>query len=121
MVAGCRHKATPPRVPPVAPDAAALTSARASEQDVLAAYDAAIAVASGADAIQLTADRATHLTHLTALGGPINPPSPPPDSISLVLRDSAASLRSAAVGAVDGSKAALLASIAASHEVMADE
>jgi hypothetical protein len=97
----------------VDPDAAVLVSARNSEAVLLAASAAA----------GLVEEAAMHRQHLTALGGvqtvPTTLNTPARSTIRALLRDSADKLRSAAVGAIDGSTAALLASIAASHEVTA--
>jgi hypothetical protein len=102
----------------VSPDAAALGQARAGEAELIAAYDAAIAAATG-DTSDLSAARAMHATHLAALAGGSTPAvtsTPPPLSeIGALLGGSAASLRTFAVSAVNGHNAAVLASIAASH------
>jgi hypothetical protein len=108
---GCSHpQRTPPPAAP-APDAAALASAIAVEQQLLgAATD--------------PATQATHAAHLTALGGSTPPSASPPaaagsaDATRVMLRASAQSLHGAAVTAVIGRHAAVFASIAASHEVL---
>jgi hypothetical protein len=122
VLTGCRNHSTSSQ-PRVTADAAALASARASEAGLIAAYDAALPSA-GRLTARLSAERAVHSRHLAALGGRANvdPAAIGPDrSLRHLLRRSAASLRAAAVGAVDGTQAALLASIGASHEVMARE
>lgn len=124
-LAGCKAGSSPP-APRVDPDAAALASARAAEADLLARYDTQIAGATGDTADLLSSRRAAHAAHLAALGGT---PAPAPGigtaaaqpfgTIDRDLRKSSESLRAAALAAVDGKHAALLASVAASHEVMA--
>jgi hypothetical protein len=96
------------------PDAAALTAARDTEHRLLASYDAAHPAYTA------------HLAHLRALGGPIPSSSPvnsttpaPPAAAAAAERASLAELQGAANAAVHGSNAALLASIAASHAVLA--
>lgn len=119
-IAACKHKAS---APPVDPDAAALAVARESEQELLASYDTAIASASAAAAPRLAAERALHAAHLTALGGAT--PGRSTDafststSVKALLRRSARVFDGVAVGALDGTHAAVFASIAASHEAMA--
>jgi hypothetical protein len=120
VVAACRH--APARA--AGPDPVALADARETEQSLIAACAAALAAAPrGPGASRLTAQRDAHATHLAALGGGSGAdvaPVPPTRGPSL-LRSSAASLRAAAVAAVAGADAALLASIAASHEAMLEE
>ncbi|MGN6473027.1 MAG: hypothetical protein ACTHK4_05165 [Mycobacteriales bacterium] len=123
-LAACK-KGSSASVPHRDPDATALADARASEEAILAMYDAQLAGATGDTADLLTARRAAHAEHLTALGGtPSSPPNigtstaQPFGQIGRVLQDSATSLRGAAVAAVDGAHAATLASIAASHQAM---
>jgi hypothetical protein len=122
-LAGCKTRSAASSQP-ADPDAAALRAARASEQMLLGSYDAAIASARGAAAVRLRTERALHAQHLAALGGgpPIRPPTAgPPAEPGPALRRTAATFRAFAVAAVRGGNAALLASIAASHEAMAHE
>ncbi|HVX70563.1 MAG TPA: hypothetical protein VHA79_12835 [Mycobacteriales bacterium] len=97
------------------PDAAALVAARSSEAVLVAAC-----MATG-----LAGEAVVHRQHLAALGGTETVPTtlntPARSAVRALLRDNADKLRSAATGAVDGSTAALLASIAAAHEVAARE
>jgi hypothetical protein len=119
-VAGCKHGSS--RTAAQAAGAAdALASARASELSLLTAYGNARDLGlSGAEAARIEAERALHVAHFHALGGASEPlatgASAAATSIRTQLRTSAATLRAAAVVAVDGADAALLASIAASHE-----
>lgn len=107
------------------PDAAALASARATELALIAAYDSFLDTIQGSAVSHLLAERALHTAHLAALGGSAAGPSPAatstPAAIPSLLRNSASSLRAAAVAAVDGVHAAVFASTAASHEVMLSE
>lgn len=98
------------------PDAEALVAARDSERALLAAYDTAIATG-GADAPTLARVRADHAAHLAALHVRSSAATPAPAGADLraAERASAATLRAAAVAAVQGQTAAVLASIAASH------
>ena len=93
------------------PDEAALAAARAGELALLASY------AEG------TPEHAAHLTHLRALGGALpSPGSTPNRSPAPGYTDVGASvavLQSAATRARAGATAATLASIAASHAVLA--
>jgi hypothetical protein len=91
-------------------DAAALAEAQATEAALIAACEAAGQV----DEVGI------HTLHLAALGGSLPTPSAtsaPSRSIKPLLRSSAVALRRAAVAAVEGTHAAVFASIAASHEV----
>lgn len=117
-----RNPGTPPTTPPpVPPDTAALTDARKGEEELIAWYDKAIARASLRHRPALQVERAIHVTHRAALR------STPADAVGLpiianlrqALRTSARRLRRHALAATDGNNAALLASIAASHEVSA--
>jgi hypothetical protein len=101
-----------------------MLEAHLDEQTLIAAYDHALATAPGHRQARLNVERAVHATHLAALAGYVptssstgNPPVIPLSKLPLVLRSSAARKRRAALAAVDGRNAALLASIAASHEV----
>lgn len=107
MAAGCtsRHHAAP-----TDPDAATLAAARAGELLLLSS------VAAGTPAY------AAHLAHLQALGGRLpSPGSPAPDTTPgyADLTGSVRQLQAAAQRVRDGAAAARLASIAASHEVLA--
>jgi hypothetical protein len=119
VLAGCRSKATPkPAAAAQSPDAAALLTARSTEQSLLASYDARIASLPLHKRAPLQVERAIHATHLEALHGRTPPPgSPAPSASSLqaAVRASARQLRTLSLAAVDGPNAALLASIAASH------
>jgi hypothetical protein len=122
-VAGCsKHaKAIPPK-PAVVPDAAALASARASEQMLLDAYAAKIRAAPVHERAPLVVARAVHATHLAALHGTPAPLGTAATAGTIAvplrsaLRASATSLRRFSLVATDGGNAALFASIAASHE-----
>lgn len=117
---GKHHKPTAPK-PTATPDADGLSTARHLEQVLLASYDAKIAHASARHRAQLQVARAIHATHLSAL----HRSQPDSADIAVVtdlrraLRQSVTTLRGLAVTATDGANAALLASIAASHETSA--
>ena len=121
-VAGC-HKAAkrPPATPQLIPDADAISTARQIERNLLARYDEKIAAASVAERPQLVVQRAIHATHLKSLGtgyaGGPRAGAPPARGIKADLRASIADLQHLALHATTGSNAALLASIAASHQV----
>jgi hypothetical protein len=127
-VAGCTgHSAARSRptssatTPAAAPDADALADARNQEQLLLASYDAAIAHAKRSARPQLEVQRALHATHLSALGVGTSGAT----DIAVVsglrraLRRSTRRLREQSLAATSGRDAALLASIAASHEASA--
>jgi hypothetical protein len=128
-VVGCtKHPTHVPPKPAVVPDAAALASARSSEAALLATYDAKIASSPLHKRAPLLVARAIHATHLAALhgtatgtgtgtgaGSPVGSTS----HVKRALRASAVQLRGLALAATDGTNAALLASIAASHETSA--
>lgn len=136
-VVGCtKHPTHAPPKPAVVPDAAALANARSSEATLLAAYDAKIASSPLPKRAPLLVARAIHATHLAALHSTSPSPSPstspstspgsPVGSTSQVnphlraaLRASAVQLRGLALAATNGTNAALLASVAASHETSA--
>ena len=108
-VAGCttRHHTTPPD-----PDAAAVAAARAGELQLLSS------VAAGTPAYD------AHLAHLHALGGRLPSPGSPPPGATPAYADLAGSvpaLQGAAVAAHNGEIAAQLASVAASHAVLAGQ
>lgn len=111
-LAGCKH-VSPPSAPRTDPDATALAAARATEVALIAACEGA----------GLLEDVAAHRAHLSALGGRAVAPSPSasplPSEARTLVRSTADPLRNAADIAVDGIHAAILASIAASHAVMA--
>jgi hypothetical protein len=104
-----------------------MIAARLDEEALIAAYDRALTGASGQQLARLNVERAVHATHLAALkayppsagraGEPL--PAIPVSKLPAALRASAATNRHAALAATDGNNAALLASIAASHEVSA--
>jgi hypothetical protein len=121
-VAGCgKHTKQIVPKPAIAPDAAALVTARNGERLLLASYDAKIAHASARELPPLQVARAIHATHLSALHGTTSSDA----GIAVVaklrhaLRSSARDLRSLAFAAQSGANAALFASIAASHEASA--
>lgn len=121
-LAGCQRKAPRRRAPVADPDAAAMATARQSEQQLLAMYDAAIATATGDTGDLLGVERAEHAAHLAALEGATvaatTPTSVPPfQRLTSLLRESADTLHGLAIAAVEGGNAAVLASIAASHTV----
>jgi hypothetical protein len=121
-VAGCGKHAKPVvRTPVIVPDADALVTARNGERLLLASYDAEIAHASKRNLPHLQVARAIHATHLDALHGT---PASAADiavvtNVRHTLRASAQQLRALALAATNGSNAALLASIAASHQASA--
>lgn len=121
-LAGCgKHRRPTPPAPVVAPDAAALTSARTLESLLLASYDAKIANATVRHRAVLQVARAVHATHLAALkSADLNAPDRADIAVETNLRHalhgSVATLRELSLAAVDGTNAALFASIAASHE-----
>lgn len=110
-----------------AADHAALEEARASEMELIAAYDSAIPPDADPSSF-LVAARAVHAEHLRALGGsqrgPTTSPSPPASpavgSGRLPELETASSsrLRRAAIAAEGSQPAVLLASIAASHALL---
>jgi hypothetical protein len=124
-VAGCsKHvkRIAPRSSPVVVPDAAALLTARSGERRLLAAYDAKIAHASAQEQPRLQVARAIHAAHLSALHGTAAPAGHVrrnAHQLTHILLASAGQLRALALAAVVGENAALLASIAASHEASA--
>ena len=107
VLAGCTGSHPTPAVDP---DAAALDAARASERTLLAAY------AEGTDG------HTVHLAHLRALGATMTTPTPGAVVPAGGVRPEEATvqpLMAAARNARRGNTAALLASIAASHAVLA--
>jgi hypothetical protein len=123
VLAGCRAKTTATRTATSpSPDAAALLTARSTEQSLLASYDATIASLPLHKRAPLQVERAIHATHLEALHGkppPSSSATPSASSLHHALRASARQLRALSLAAVDGGNAALLASIAASHTASA--
>jgi hypothetical protein len=122
-LAGCgKHvKVVVPRPTPD-PDAAALAEARVGEARLLAAYDAKIARAGAGRRGRLQVERAIHATHLSALHGGAAVPGAAaaiPADLPKALLASAHRLRGLALAAAKGANAALLASIAASHQASA--
>ena len=121
-VAGC-HKAAKhgTATRKLIPDASAIYVARQIEHDLLAGYDKKIAAASAATRPGLVVQRAIHATHLKALGtgyaGPARFGNRITPGIHAELRQSVGELQQLALKATDGANAALLASIAASHQV----
>jgi len=106
------------------PDAAALSKARDGERGLLAAYDVKIAHASAHEQPQLRAARAIHASHLSALSGKpahVGTAGHRVHDLPHALAASASELRSLALAALVGQNAALLASIAASHQASADD
>jgi hypothetical protein len=121
-VAGCgKHPKPAARAHLSVPDADALLTARNGERALLASYDAKIAHATKRQLPRLQVARAIHATHLDALHGTAAGTA----DIAVVthlrqaLRASAKQLRSLALAATNGTDAALLASIAASHQASA--
>jgi hypothetical protein len=117
-----RAKAAPPA------DQAAMTAAYQQEQTLIDAYQDALAQATPKLKARLEVELAVHQTHLSALKA-FRPPvaaTASPSTVHLThlrsaLRAAATAGRQAAVNAVDGANAALLASIAASHAISAAE
>jgi hypothetical protein len=116
-VAGCRHTSSSARPPAPAPDASALATARTIERQLIASYDARIATAAPGEVAVLQAARSLHTVHLQALAGAEGDPTGVVVVTDLrrTLLQSATTLRRLALTATDGTDAALLASIAASH------
>jgi hypothetical protein len=123
VLAGCRTKTTPtPAATTQSPDAAALRTARSTEQSLLASYDARIASLPLHKRAPLQVELAIHATHLESLHGvtpPASSPTPSASSLRRAVRASARQLRGLSLAAIDGGNAALLASIAASHTASA--
>ena len=121
-VAGCgKHPKPATRAHLSVPDADALVTARNGERALLASYDAKIAHATKRALPHLQVARAIHATHLAALHGTAASTA----DVAVVthlrhaLRASAKQLRTLALAATNGTDAALLASIAASHQASA--
>ena len=136
---GCSTPAAPPPPPPPDPDDALRTAATTREQELLVAYDAALAADPGLAPV-LAPVRAHHEEHLAALLASAPPPSGRPSSrpaatpaatptpapsatgpvslAALAATERAAAARHAddAVNARDRSLAALLASLSASEQ-----
>lgn len=109
VLAGCTSHRT---ATATAPDAGLLAAARAGELALLAS------------SAEGTPEHAAHLAHLQALGGQVlapgaTPASAPTSPSYVDVRASVAVLQSAADRARDGGNAALLASVAASHALLA--
>jgi hypothetical protein len=124
VLAACSGKKHRPSAAPPHPDDAAMVAAHLEEQALISAYTSALADAKPKQQAHLEVELAVHRTHLAALSG--YPPRPgtavpivAPAGIRRALAASAGTARAAAVDATDGSNAALLASIAASHSVSA--
>jgi hypothetical protein len=124
---GCGKRTNPP-VPAQAavdPDAAAVLTARSIEADLLTTYDARIANASAHKRPPLQVARAIHAAHLAALPAASSAASSAAPAVTShphvrhALLSSAATLRRLSLAAVEGTNAALFASIAASHETSA--
>lgn len=124
-LAACRPKRRATRPPQPAADQTALDAALAAELALLAEYDARITPGVPPDDA-VAAARAAHADHVRALGGQIASPTGAAGKAAASTRDlsrlesrSAKDLRRAATSARSGDVAALLASVAASHEVFA--
>jgi hypothetical protein len=121
-VVGCsKHpKPAPPR-PVIVPDAPALAIARSSEQALLDTYAAKIRATPLHRRAPLQVARAVHTTHLAALSTATSTGGTGvvTSGLRAALRASVVQLRGLALAATDGANAALLASIAASHESLA--
>jgi hypothetical protein len=123
-LAACRPKRhARPAQPPA--DQAALDAALAAELALLAEYDARVTPGAAPDEA-VAATRAAHADHVRALGGQVPTPSRsagtptrPATDLSRLESRSAKALRRTATAAQSGDVAALLASVAASHEVFA--
>ena len=129
VLAGCRPRSS--RTPALSlADRTAIEDALDAEQELLAAYDAAVARLDAVAATPLARARDRHAVHVAALASasrsPARPTSSPatdaPDLLRLrvALQEGAGTLRTAAVAASDGKTAALLASIAAEHAADAE-
>jgi hypothetical protein len=122
VVACDKHTKRTVQTPPADPDAAALVTARALEQLLLASYDAKIAHASARHRPPLEVARAIHAAHLDALHGTTGATTADIAVVSNIRHEllvSASTLRGLSLDAVNGGNAALLASIAASHQTSA--
>jgi hypothetical protein len=132
-VAGCHHSSRRPAAATPPPDAAAIRTATIDELELVATYDKLIRNAPAAKRPALEVERAIHATHLAALHS-VNPTGLNPTGLSsptagpvrsstvaegipAALRKSIGQLQSLATAAIVGANAALLASIAASHQV----
>jgi hypothetical protein len=105
-----------------------MTTAYQQEQSLINAYQDALTTATPKAKARLEVELAVHQTHLSALRAfrpPVTATNPPTairaKHLPHALRSAAADGRRAAVNAIDGSNAALLASIAASHAIGAAE
>jgi len=119
VVTGCHKAAKRPPARPN-PDAGAIALAREIERNLLSEYDAKISAASAQTRPTLVVQRAIHATHLKALQAEAAAATPIPPSahgLRADLRSSISALQRLALTAKTGSTAALLASIAASHQV----
>ena len=110
-LAGCRAHRAASHV--VDPDAAAWTAARDAEAALVAAF-AALAASSDSVAPVVTIALAHHRAHLAALGGGPAPSAAPVAHVPDVA-PTVPMLQQAAITVRSGAKAAVLASIAASH------
>lgn len=124
LVTGCHDHGSTPTTRPTStparvPDAAALATARRGELHLLAAYEREIRHAPLRQRGPLRVERAIHLTHLAALHGGDSSVIGAVGNVRHTLRASAAELRRLSLAATDGTNAALLASIAASHTASA--
>lgn len=125
--AGCSsHHSASNRQAAVDPDAPLLVRAHDDEATLIAGYDALLAHATGQRRAQLLVQRAAHSVHLEALAVHRNTASasasaavvPRGSQLQRELTTSARRLQTAAETIRDGGNAALLASIAASHQAM---
>jgi hypothetical protein len=117
-----KHSATTGVVRPVVvPDAAALVAARDGERLLLAFYDHAIAHAKRHQLPALRVARAVHATHLEALRGTQTSTADiaAVSNLRHALLASVRRLQALSLAATEGTNAALLASIAASHQASA--
>lgn len=124
VAAGCSSHHPPRPLPSTAPDPDATALARAldGELALLASYDAAIQRASVRDQPPLRVARALHAVHVTALrrlAASTRTAHGIDRDLPAALRQSADALRTEALAAHRGTTAALLASIAASHQASA--
>lgn len=126
VVAACRPRRRPAATPP--PDNTEIHAAIADETALLAGYAEVIRSHPGLGQV-LRRERTTHERHLAALRAllPAETPTPTPPSepsgtgqaaLRHLLTDSATRLSTAAIAARVGDVAAVLASIAASHQVL---
>jgi hypothetical protein len=125
FIAACSGKKHPKTSSAPPPDQAAMQTAYREEQKLIGLYKDALKQASPATQAKLEVELAVHETHLSALHAFAVPTTYSPvggvtdKQLKHTLHAAATSGQQAAVNATEGSNAALLASIAASHTISA--